>query len=127
MYIANHNAPSITDFVEFLSIECVDAGLKPIISHQLLPDAKNIIIECFGKGFNKDIKKIFSKNDPRLVLIATEIVKDGLLNSTEPGAVRNKRVGTILSQVLEERSKYFFDIVDYFGTIVCVSEEIMIL
>ena len=125
IYIANHNAPSITDFVEFLSLECIDAGLKPIISHQLLPDAKNIIIECFGKGFNKDIKKIFSKNDPRLVLIATEIVKDGLLNSTEPGA-DEKQEGwyNTQSKYWKERSKYFFDIVDYFGTIVCVSEEI---
>ena len=77
LYIANHNAPSITDFVEFLSMESIDAGLKPIISHQLLPESKNIIIECFGKGLNKEIK-IFSKNDPRLIMIATEIVKDGL-------------------------------------------------
>ena len=125
LYIANHNAPSITDLVEFLSAECLDAGLKPIISNQLLTKTKNIIIECFGKGLNKEIKKNFCKTDPRLILVATEIVKDGMLNSTEPGE-DEKQEGwyNTQSKYWIERSKYFFDIVDYFGTIVCVSEEI---
>ena len=125
LYIGNHNAASISDFVEFLSIEANDAGMRPVITHQLFPDTKNIVIECFNKDLNKQIKKLFSKNDPRLTLVATEIVKDGILNSTEPGE-DEKQEGwyNTRSKYWIKRSKFFFDIVDYFGTIICVSEEI---
>ena len=65
LYIGNHNAASISDFVEFLSIEANDAGMRPVITHQLFQDTKNIVIECFNKDLNKNIKKLFSKHDPR--------------------------------------------------------------
>ena len=125
LYIGNHNAASISDFIEFLSIESNDAGLRPVITHQLFPDTKNIVIECFNRELNKNIKKLFSKNDPRLVMVATEIVIDGLLNSTEPGD-DEKQEGwyNTQSKYWVRRSKCFFDIVEYFGTIICVSEEI---
>ena len=125
LYIGNHNAASISDFVEFLCVEAKDADMRPVITHQLFPDTKNIVIECFNKDLNKQIKKLFSKNDPRLALVATEIVKDGILNSTEPGD-DEKQEGwyNTQSKYWVKRSKYFFDIVDYFGTIICVSEEI---
>ena len=53
--------------------------------------------------------------------------EEGLLNSTEPGA-DEKQEGwyNTQSKYWVERSKYFFDIVDYFGTIVCVSEKFML-
>ena len=51
LYIGNHNAASISDFVEFLSIESNDAGLRPVITHQLFPDTKNIVIECMLRKY----------------------------------------------------------------------------
>ena len=125
LYIGNHNSASITDFIEFLSEESNSAGLRPVITYQLFPDIKNIVIECFNRNLNKNIKKVFCKNDPRLILVATEIVKDGILNSTEPGE-DEKQEGWYNNRAKHwvRRSKYFFDIVDYFGTIICVSEEI---
>lgn len=125
LYIGNHNSGSITDFIEFLSNEASDAGLRPVITYQLFPDIKNIVIECFNKDLNKNIKKVFYRNDPRLVMVATEIVIDGILNSTEPGK-DEKQKGWYNTRAKHwlRRSKYFFDVVDYFGTIICVSEEI---
>ena len=125
LYIGNHNSSSITDFIEFLSKESSDAGLRPVITYQLFPDIKNIVIECFNRELNKNIKKVFCKNDPRLIMVATEIVKDGILNSTEPGE-EEKQEGWYNNRAKHwiRRSKYFFDIVEYFGTIICVSEEI---
>ena len=37
LYIGNHNSGSITDFIEFLSKEASDAGLRPVITYQLFP------------------------------------------------------------------------------------------
>ena len=119
LHIGNHNVPSISDFIEFLTIESNNAGLRPVITHQLLPDIKNIVIECFNDDLNKNIKELFCKNDPRLIMVATEIVQDGLLNSAAPGEDEtvdgwyDKNASYWL-----ERSKHFFDIVDYFGVIV---------
>ena len=48
LYIGNHNSASITDFIEFLSKESKSAGLRPVITYQLFPDLKNIVIECFN-------------------------------------------------------------------------------
>ena len=53
IYIANHNAPSITDFVEFLSMESIDAGLKPIISHQLFPMQKILLLNVLARALIK--------------------------------------------------------------------------
>jgi hypothetical protein len=75
----------MSDFIECLSIETNDAGLRPIITYQLLPKLKNIVIENFNEDLNKNIKELFSKNDPRLIMVATEIVQDGMLNSAAPG------------------------------------------
>ena len=60
LYIGNHNAASISDFVEFLSIEANDAGMRPVITHQLFPDTKNIV-----KSLKKITKKTFKKNLPK--------------------------------------------------------------
>ena len=86
MYIANHNAPSITDFIRVLSIECMNRRwLKTNNISSFFPMRK-ILLSVLARALTKKDIKIFSKNDRRLVMIATEIVKDGLLNSTEPGA-----------------------------------------
>ena len=125
LHIGNHNVSSISDFIEFLSIETNDAGLRPVITHQLLPKLKNIVIENFNEDLNKNIKELFSKNDPRLIMVATEIVQDGMLNSAAPG--EGEMVDGWYDKNASywvERSKHFSDIVDYFGVIVCVSEEI---
>ena len=85
LHIGNPNVSSISDFIEFLATETNDAGLRPVITHQLLPKLKNIVIENFNEDLNKNIKELFRKNDPRLIMVATEIVQDGLLNSAAPG------------------------------------------
>ena len=87
--------------------------------------AVSVLAEKFNAQTNQVIKKLFVKADPRLVLVATEIVQDGILNSAAPGD------GEVVDGWYDKanaywvkRSKYFFDIVEYFGVIICVSEEI---
>ncbi len=123
--IGNHNVASISDFIELLSSELKSSGAFPIFSQQFFDDMLNIVIEAFTAQTNEVIKNRFVKADPRLVLVATEIVQDGMLNSAAPGE------GEVVDGWYDknaaywvERSKYFFDIVEYFGIIICVSEEI---
>ena len=123
--IGNHNAASISDFIELLSSELQSSKAFPIFSQQLFDDMLNIVIEAFDAQTNQVIKKRFSEADPRLVLVATEIVEDGMLNSAAPGEGEevdgwydNKAAYWV------ERSRHFFDIVNHFGVIICVSEEI---
>ncbi len=123
--IGNHNVASISDFIELLSSELQSSGAFPIFSQAFSDDMLNIVIEAFNAQTNQVIKKLFVKADPRLVLVATEIVQDGILNSAAPGD------GEVVDGWYDKanaywvkRSKYFFDIVEYFGVIICVSEEI---
>lgn len=125
IYLGNHNAGSITDFVDFFTEEVRSYGKDPILSYQLFTDATNLVVESFNKGINQFIKKNFSKYDERLILVATEIVKDGFLNSTMPdkNEVQEGWYNTKAKHWID-RTKYFFDALEYFSTIICVSEEI---
>jgi hypothetical protein len=122
--ISNHNTASISDFVEILSHEARSFGTVPVLTDRLFPDVYNVVIESFNLNFNKSIKKNFSKCDERLILIATEIVKDGILNSTSPDEDEEGGWYDTKAKHWVKRTKYFFDIIEYFGTVICVSEEI---
>lgn len=125
IYLGNHNAGSITDFVDFFTEEVRSSGKDPILSYQLFTDTTNLVVESFNKDINQFIKKNFSKYDERLILVATEIVKDGQLNSTMPGK-NEAQEGWYNTKAKHwvKRTKYFFDVLEYFSTIICVSEEI---
>ncbi len=122
--IFNHNPASISDFVEILSREARSFGTTPVLTDRLFPDVYNVVIESFNPNFNKSIKRNFSKCDERLILIATEIVKDGILNSTSPDEDEEGGWYDTKAKHWVKRTKYFFDIIEYFGTVICVSEEI---
>lgn len=125
IYLGNHNPGSITDFVDFFAEEVRACGMSPILSYQLFTDTKNLVIEAFNKDVNRFIKKNFTKYDDRLIMVATEIVKDGVLNSTMPGKdeVQEGWYNTKAKHWVR-RTRYFFDALEYFSTIICVSEEI---
>ena len=96
--------------------------IEPIYAHKLA----NVVIEAFRRGYgSKVIKKSYSKNDPRLITVATEIVKDGMLDSASPSPEED--VDGWYDATADhwvERTNNFFEIVEYFGHIICVSEEI---
>ena len=87
--IGNHNVAGIADFIDLLLFDLREVGRIPILSNQFMPTNYNVVIEAFDADMVRVIKKSFSKNDPRLIMIATEIVKDGLLDSASP---RKKRM-----------------------------------
>ena len=123
--IVNHPPIVISDFIDALTHEIDSLGINKYVSFHCVRGAKNIIIENFTEELNRSIKKNFSLADPDLVLVMTEIVRGEVLDSTSPGPGEdttgwyNKN-----SEKWLYRSKMFFDIVAYFGTVICVSEEI---
>jgi len=125
LFVGNHRASSITDFIDLILYDLREIGKAPILSNELLNNNTNVIIENFDRDIVSKIKSSFSKNDRRLIMIATEVVKDGLLDSASP-APDEVVAGwyDAKSKVWLERTNNFFEIVDYFGHIICVSEEI---
>ena len=123
--IGNHNVAGIADFIDLLLFDLREVGRIPILSNQFMPTNYNVVIEAFDADMVRVIKKSFSKNDPRLIMIATEIVKDGLLDSASPSPEED--VDGWYDATADhwvERTNNFFEIVEYFGHIICVSEEI---
>lgn len=123
--LGNHVLHGLTDYVNFFSRELRECNFNVLLTNTVSPKMKNIIVENFNDEFVAIIKKTFNLRDDRLVMIATEVVRDGLLDSTSPDkdAIvtgwydKNARHW-------QERTKYFFEVVPYFSKIVCVSEEI---
>lgn len=123
--IINHYPIVISDFLDALLHEIESLNFDVQISRDFIRGGKNIIVEGFTPELNAGLIKNFQKCDENLVLIMTEIVKDGKLDSTSPGP--DEEVTGWYNKDSEKwtlRSKSFFEIVEYFGSIVCVSEEI---
>ena len=123
--IINHPPVVIADFLDALKHEIESLNFDIHFSYGCIKGCKNIVVENFTPELNAGLKKNFQKCDEDLVLIMTEIVKDGKLDSTSPGP--DEEVTGWYNKDSEKwilRSKSFFEIVEYFGSIVCVSEEI---
>lgn len=123
--IFNHPAIVVSDFIDAFKSEFDSIGVKLVTSNSQLKNTQNIFIENFNLDLNKKLKNIFEKNDPNLCLLMTEIVKDGMLDSTSPGP-EDKVDGWYdrNSDTWKARTEAFFDIIEYFGFVICASEEI---
>ena len=123
--IINHPPVVIADFLDALKHEIESLNFDIHFSYGCINGCKNNVVENITPELNAGLKKNFQKCDEDLVLIMTEIVKDGKLDSTSPGP--DEEVTGWYNKDSEKwilRSKSFFEIVEYFGSIVCVSEEI---
>jgi len=123
--VANHSSASAGDYINAINSEVLSCSFHPIMTYTLYPDAQNIVIEGFTDDIIETIKSNFHKNDPRLILIATEVLKDGILDSASPEAGEEQSGWYDRnSDYWIERSRLFFEVIEYFGFILCPAEAI---
>jgi hypothetical protein len=128
-YIGNHASPyvHISDFVNLARLELSQLGVPMSVSTTLHAKKINIILECFSEPRLVDvIIKNFEERDPRLWMIATEIMKDGFLDSSSPSP--NEQVAghyNPQSKLWLARTEGFHKVVSRFGRIICPAEPIV--
>jgi len=127
-YIGNHSSLNhISDFVNLARLELAQLGLPMSVSRDLHANKVNIILENFSNPQLIDwIIKHFEERDPRLWMIATEIVKDGLLDSSNPAS--DEQVMGHYDPKSKEwlaRTEGFHKVISRFGRIICPAEPIV--
>jgi hypothetical protein len=128
IFVANHyeNGIGIQDFVDLIRFELDDIGVESVVSTNILTDCINIIFEEFrNPHFRKVLLDQFVPDDPRLVVVATEVVRDGIFNSM--GSIdRTLQAGhyTAGSELWVERTDGFKEVAHLFSTVLCPAEQI---
>ena len=132
-YIGNHGkAAHISDFVDLVRHECVEIGVSVIVTNTLFKDRLNVILENFeNPKLVEALNSKFSHRDVRLLMIATEVLRDGVFDSASAGEVE-KQLSASRKDHYESgaahwhrRTKGFFDVQDRFGAIICPAEIIV--
>lgn len=126
-YIGNHGAAHISDFVNLARYELLELGVPMIVTSQIFADRPNIILENFADSrLINLVNSNFNERDERLIMIATEILRDGIFNSASPKNT-DKQSGqyTANSRHWILRTKGFQEIQKAFGAILCPAEPIV--
>jgi len=128
IFVANHyeNGVVLQDFIDLIRYELDDLNIPCVVTQNLMTDAVNIIFEDFS--FPALIQKLyeqFQPNDPRLVVVATEVIRDGVFNSM--GSIdQDMQSGHYQSgsEMWLKRTNSFNMVAKLFSTVLCPAEQI---
>lgn len=130
-YIGNHIdhdlGAHIADFVNLARYELFELGVQMIVSNQIFSDRPNLILENFSDSQLVELlNKNFNERDERLILIATEVLRDGVLDSASTRqADKEGEHYNANSEYWGLRTNGFHDVQKLFGSVICPAESLI--
>lgn len=126
--VSNHYGLGIgiQDFVDLIRYELGELGIPVVVTQNLITDGVNIVIEEFSNiQFRTALLNSFETNDPRLVLVATEVVRDGIFDSvgSTDRLLQNGHYSSG-SDLWRSRTEGYKEVAHLFGNIMCPAEQI---